>query len=111
MKAHLLVKLGAKPIFRTRRPTPCVVLELIDQELNRLKQAGVIKPINYYAWITQIVVIKKANPIIRICADFPIDLNAAPDIYQYPLPGPENLFGKLNDGTCFAKTDFSDAYL
>ncbi|CAH8624279.1 unnamed protein product [Schistosoma mattheei] len=111
MKAHLPVKPDAIPIFRPRRPVPYAALELVDQELNRLQQAGVIRPVNYSAWAAPIVVIKKANGTIRICADFSTGLNAALDVYQYPLPVPEDLFAKLNGGTCFAKIDFSDAYL
>uniref|UniRef100_A0A095A5Z4 Myoneurin n=1 Tax=Schistosoma haematobium TaxID=6185 RepID=A0A095A5Z4_SCHHA len=39
MKAHLPVKPGAKPIFRTKRPVPYAALELVDREFNRLQQA------------------------------------------------------------------------
>ncbi|CAH8629424.1 unnamed protein product [Schistosoma rodhaini] len=111
VKVHLPLKADAKPIFRPRRPVPYAALELVDQELNRLQQAGVIQPVNYSAWAAPIVVIRNPNGTIRICADFSTGLNAALDEYQYPLPVPEDLFAKLNGGTCFAKIDFSDAYL
>ena len=55
--------------------------------------------------------VKKANGKVRLCADFSTGLNDALDVHQYPLPAPEDLFTKLNGGTCFAKLDLADAYL
>ena len=55
--------------------------------------------------------VKKANGKVRLCADFSTGLNDALDIHQYPLPALEDLFTKLNGGTCFAKLDLPDAYL
>ena len=55
--------------------------------------------------------VKKANGKVLLCADFSSGLNDALDIHQYPLPAPEDLFTKLNGGTCFAKLELADAYL
>ena len=78
---------------------------------NRLQQAGVIQPINYSSWAAPIVMVKKANGKVRLCADFSTGLKDAQDIHQYPLPASEDLFTKLSDRTCFAKLDLVDAYL
>ncbi|CAH8558118.1 unnamed protein product [Schistosoma rodhaini] len=111
MKAHLPTELDAKPIFRPRRPVLYCALEQVDQELNHLKQAAVIQPVNYFSCAAPVVMIKKVDKTIRICADFSTGLNTALDAYQYPLQVPEDLCAKLNDGTCFAKIYFFDAYL
>jgi hypothetical protein len=101
----------AKPIFRPKRPVPYAVLSIVDQELDRLHKAGVIRPVNYSRWAAPIVIVKKANGKLRICADFSTGLNAVLEDHQYPLPLPDDLFARLNGGTCFAKLDLSEAYL
>ncbi|CAH8430770.1 unnamed protein product [Dicrocoelium dendriticum] len=110
-KASLTLKDGAKPVFRPKRPVPYAALPIVDAELDRLERAGVIQPVNYSAWAAPIVVVKKTNGAVRICADYSTGLNAALKMHQYPLPVPEDLFAKLSGGAYFAKLDLSDAYL
>lgn len=105
------LKVGSKPVFRPKRPVPYAALSIVEDELKRLQQAGVLKPVNFSSWAAPIVVVKKPNGSVRICADFSTGLNDALESHQYPLPLPENLFSKLNGGHCFAKIDLSVAYL
>ena len=99
-----------RPVFRPKRPVPYAALPLLEQELTRLEQSGVIVPVSYSAWAAPIVVVKKANGTIRVCGDFSTGLNAALKTHCYPLPLPEDIFTMLNGGTYFAKLDLADAY-
>ena len=110
VKATLKLKSDSKPILRPKRPVPYADLAIVENELNSLQQAGVIQPINYSSWAALIVMVKKANGKLRLCADFSTALNDALDIHQYPLPAPGNLFTKLNGRTCFANLNLADAY-
>jgi hypothetical protein len=101
----------ATPVFRPKRPVPYASMPMVDAELQRLEQQGVLTPVSYSAWAAPIVVVKKANGSIRICADFSTGLNAALEQHHYPLPAPEDLFTILNGGQVFAKLDLADAYL
>ncbi|CAH8531426.1 unnamed protein product [Schistosoma bovis] len=107
----LRLKPGAKPVFCPKRPVHYATLPTVDEELNRFQRQGVITPVSYSAWASPIVVIKKANGTIRICADFSTGFNAALEQHHYPLPVPEDLFTMLNGGNFFAKLDLADAYL
>ncbi|CAH8680112.1 unnamed protein product [Schistosoma rodhaini] len=111
IKATLRLKPEAKPVFRPKRSVPYATLPTVDEELNRLQQQGVITPVSYSAWAAPIVVIKKANGTIRICADFSTGLNAALEQHHYPLPVPADFFTMLNGEKFFAKLDLADDYL
>ncbi|CAH8538525.1 unnamed protein product [Schistosoma rodhaini] len=110
-KAVLTLKPAVTPIFRPKRPVPYAALPVVEQEIERLQKLGVIEPVNFSEWAAPIVVVKKTNGSIRLCADYSTGLNEALETHQYPLPLPEDLFAKLNDGKLFAKLDLSEAYL
>lgn len=59
---------------------------MVEAELERLKQEGVLTSVAYSEWATPIVTIKKPNGSIRMCADFSTGLNEALEKYEYPLP-------------------------
>ena len=102
---------SATPVFRPKRPVPYASLPDVDAELQRLEREGVLVPVSYSAWAAPIVVIKKPNGTLRICADFSTGLNAALKMHHYPLPTPDDLFTILNGGKFFAKLDLAEAYL
>ncbi|XP_036341002.1 uncharacterized protein K02A2.6-like [Rhagoletis pomonella] len=110
-KAHLVVKPDHKPIFRPKRPVAYAIQHLVEEELQRLQDINVISPVNYSEWAAPIVVTKKSNGSIRICADFSTGLNTALETHQYPLPLPEDIFAKLANAKYFSHIDLSDAFL
>ncbi|XP_059617792.1 uncharacterized protein K02A2.6-like [Phlebotomus argentipes] len=109
--ATLQLKEGAKPIFRAERPVPYHVMDLVECELQRLEDKGIIKPVTSSEWAAPIVVARKANGSVRICGDYSTGLNSALEDNKYPIPTPDDIFQKLASGKIFSNIDLSDAYL
>ena len=110
-KAQLLVKQGTRPIFCRQRKIPFAREEAVNAELERLVQQGVLKKVDYSNWAAPIVVVAKKNGSVRICADFKTGLNEALEMHRHPLPTPDEIFARLNQGAWFTQIDFADAYL
>ncbi|VDL66057.1 unnamed protein product [Nippostrongylus brasiliensis] len=111
VKAKLQLKPDAHPVFIKKRPVPHAYVANLDAEIDRLLKEGVLFPVDYSAWAAPIVVVKKRNGSLRLCADFSTGLNEALMLHQHPLPTPDDIFLKLNGGTTFTQIDFADAYL
>ncbi|XP_055714375.1 uncharacterized protein K02A2.6-like [Phlebotomus papatasi] len=109
--ASLKLKEGAKPIFRPKRPVPYPVMAQVEDELQRLEQKGIIKPVTSSEWAAPIVVARKANGSVRICGDYSTGLNQVLEDNKYPIPTPDDIFQKLASGKIFSNIDLSDAYL
>ncbi|XP_055921606.1 uncharacterized protein K02A2.6-like [Eupeodes corollae] len=110
-KAHLVTMPNIQPVFRPKRPVAYAVKDLVEAELQRLQDTNVISPVNYSEWAAPIVVIRKSNGSIRICADFSTGLNNVLESHQYPLPLPEDIFARLANARFFSHIDLSDAFL
>lgn len=110
MQVKLRLKENVSPVFCRARVVPFALREPLKCELQRLKALGIIKPVRYSEYAAPIVVVRKPNNKIRICADFSTGLNERLEVYQYPLPVIEELFTKVNGAEVFSKLDISEAY-
>ena len=73
-------------------------------------QLGILFPIMYSHWAAPIVVVKKGDTMLKLCADFSTDLNKTLRLHQFPLPNLEDIFAAFGEGTLFSHTDLSNAY-
>ncbi|XP_062713844.1 uncharacterized protein K02A2.6-like [Aedes albopictus] len=116
-KVHLFLQPGVTPVFKPRRPVPFHSQRLVEKELQRLQNLGVIEPVEFSNWAAPIVAVRKAqrdaegDPVIRVCADYSTGLNAALEANKFPLPTPDDIFAKLAGSQYFSVLDLSDAYL
>ena len=82
----------------------------MEQELEWLKQEGVLEKVNVSDWAAPIVAIPKRDGRVRICGDYKVTVNPSLDVDQYPLPCPEDLFATLAGGKHFTKLDLTHVY-
>ncbi|XP_044760380.1 uncharacterized protein LOC123317833 [Coccinella septempunctata] len=92
------------------RPLPDAIRDLVEQEINRLVDVGILTPVSFSEWATPVVPIIKKNGDIRLCADFKVTINPHIQVDQYPIPRIEDLFGRLQGREQFTKLELSQAY-
>ncbi|KHJ98390.1 hypothetical protein OESDEN_01620 [Oesophagostomum dentatum] len=89
-KAQLFLKPGTRPVYKQKLPVPFASQEAVSNEIDRLVSENVLEPVDHSSWAASIVVVKKANGTIRLCADFSTGLNNALILHQHPLPTVED---------------------
>ncbi|KAL0818832.1 hypothetical protein ABMA28_008152 [Loxostege sticticalis] len=72
--------------------------------------AGVIEPVEHSDWATPLVVVRKPDGGLRLCADFKVTLNKVLEVDRFPVPKVEDLFSNLSGNIFFTKLDLSQAY-
>ena len=90
---------------KKRRHTPKKQVA-ISEEINKHLKAGFIREVYYPDWLSNVVLVKKANSKWRMCVNF-TDLNMVCLNDSYPLPS----IGQLVDSTAgYELYNFMDAY-
>ncbi|EGT51773.1 hypothetical protein CAEBREN_12621 [Caenorhabditis brenneri] len=111
LKADIKLKPNATPVFRKARPVPYATLPAVSEELDRLTQQGVLTPVDHSAWAAPVVIVKKKNGSIRMCADYSTGLNDSIEQHRHPLPTADDIFTIINGGKYFTQIDLAEAYL
>ena len=110
-KAKIFVDPTVPPRFCKARSVPYAMRSLVESELDKLVDQGILTPVKHADWAAPIVPIMKADKkSVRICGDFKQTVNKASPIDKYPIPRIEDLFAKLAGGRTFTKLDISQAY-
>ncbi|KAL0286809.1 UNVERIFIED_CONTAM: hypothetical protein Sangu_2720600 [Sesamum angustifolium] len=82
---RLSVKKGTRPVKQGQRRFRPELIPLIEGEVNKLIEVGLIREVKYLMRISCIVRVRKKNGQIRVCVDFR-DLNNACPKDDFPLP-------------------------
>ena len=95
-----------KPIQQRRRAFAPELDKAITEEVTKLLTAGFIREVYYPDWLTNVILVKKANGKWRMCVDF-TDLNKVCPKDSFPLPR----INQLVDSTAEHKLlTFMDAF-
>ncbi|GKV45313.1 hypothetical protein SLEP1_g52418 [Rubroshorea leprosula] len=79
-----------KPVAQKQRLFEGERLKVIKEEVEKLLQAGFIRRVDYCEWVTNSVLVKKANGKWRMCIDY-TNLNDACPKDCYPMPNIDKL--------------------
>ena len=61
--AKMYVDPNAEPRFNPTRSVPYALQDLVDKELTRLQEAGIIEPVEISEWAAPIVVVHKTGRV------------------------------------------------
>ena len=87
---RLPLKKGFRPFQQPARQMKAEVLEEVKKEIEKMLDAGFIRPCRYAEWISSVVPVQKKDGRWRVCVDFR-DLNRATPKDEYPMPVAETL--------------------
>jgi len=98
-----------RPVLQRRRKFNKERRQVILEETQKLLTAGHIREIQYPEWLTNVVLVKKANGQWRMCVDFThiTDLNKACPKDSYPLPSIDAL---VDSASACRLLSFLDAF-
>jgi len=85
--------------------------ERLEKELQRLKDEGIVTPVQFSEWAAHIFPVVKRIGNICVCGDYKLTVNQASKIETYPLPQIEDVFAALSGGQAFSILHLSHAYL
>ena len=109
MKAKLIIKENAKPIFSKVRQLPFSLKSLFEEEIYFVVCQGVLKKVNTSEYTTPIVPVLKQNNKVRICGDAIVNPQLVVD--DYHLPTLDDFFAEMSDCTILTKIDLKQVYL
>jgi hypothetical protein len=82
------IKEGIKLVRKKQRPINPALEATIQKELEKLLKVGIIFPVKYSEWVSNLVLVRKTTGQIRLCVDFRA-LNLASIKDHFPLPNME----------------------
>ncbi|GBM83931.1 hypothetical protein AVEN_236585-1 [Araneus ventricosus] len=102
------IKNDATPVVRPPRRVPLTVKPKLELKLKELEAQGIIVKVDQpKEWVSNIVIIEKANGTIRICLD-PQDLNKVIKREHVLIPTIEEFLPKLTNKSVYSVLDLKD---
>ncbi|XP_012846871.1 PREDICTED: uncharacterized protein LOC105966839 [Erythranthe guttata] len=106
---RLNIRTDTRPIKQKRRHFGAEKDGIIAAEVERLLQAGHVKEIQFPNWLSNVVLVKKAEGKWRMCIDFR-DINKACPKDHYPLPRIDQLVDSTAGYELLSMMDASQGY-
>ena len=105
---HKIDTQGNPPIKLPPRRAPIAQREVIEQEVKKMLDAGVIQPSDS-PWAAPIVLVRKKDGSVRFCVDFR-KLNSVTKKDAYPLPRIDESLDLLSGSKWFSTLDLAQGY-
>lgn len=108
IKQDIKLEPGTVPIYTRQYPTPVGQAPALDQAVDEMLEANVIRP-TYSPWNSPIILVRKSDGSFRPCVDFR-KLNSVTISDKFPLPRITELLQSLAGSKVFTNLDLQSAY-
>ena len=111
-QAKIVLRDNVQPSYFEARPVSIHLKPVVVDKLNEMVKQGILErvPPGGSRWASPLVVVRKANGDLRLCADYKVGVNPKICCDSYPIPQIESAFSDLAGMTHFAKIDLTSAY-
>ena len=107
---HITLKENAVPVVHPPRRVPHSLKTKLKEELQRMVNMEVIKPVSGPSdWVNSVVILEKNNGKLRICLD-PRNLNQVIKRHHLQLATAEKIVAQMAGARLFTKLDASNGY-
>jgi hypothetical protein len=106
---QLPLKKGFQPFQQRARKMKAEILEEVRKEVEKMLEAGFIRPCKYAEWISSVVPVQKKDGRWRVCVDFR-DLNRATPKDEYSMPVAETLINAAAGHKILSFMDGNNGY-
>jgi hypothetical protein len=103
------IKEGIKPFRQKQRPINPSLEATIRKELEKLLKAGIIFPVKYSEWVSNLVLVRKTTGHIRLCIDFHA-LNRVSVKDHFPLTNMEMILQQVAGSQMMSLLDGFSSY-
>ena len=102
---------SVKPVHATTGPVPVAKLGRVNEELKRLCEKGIIRPVTQPTdWLSNMLVKEKPNGKVRICIDPSQTINKTIKRPKYTIPTIEEKLPLLTKAKVFTFVDVSQSF-
>jgi len=98
------------PVFQKARPLPYTLHAMVEKELKKMEDEGIIEPVEVSDWPTPIVCVPKTDGSVCVCGNYKGTVNPAIQTEQFPTPMLEGIRGKVSSWQKFTKIHLRCAY-
>ena len=108
---HIELDPNVTPVYAPTRRVPVAKLDRVNEELKRLSDEGIIRPVTQPTdWLSKMLVKEKPNGKLRICIDPSQAINKAIKKPKQMIPTIEEKLPLLTKGKVFTIVDVSEAF-
>ena len=108
---HIDLDPSVTPVHAPTRRVPVAKLDRVNEELKRLCEEGIVRPVTQPTdWLSNMLIKEKPNGKLRICIDPSQTINKAIKRPKYTIPTIEERLPRLTKAKVFTVVDVSEAF-